>query len=298
MLMILTDESFQSSVCLSSDNSSSSTTPSSFHPSVQGLGLPFIPSSSSSSDFSKLSLPGSPCNSSSWRSCRLGAVEPMRRSSSLTRLSSGPDQNLSTTSGYRCGPDSHGSLDRRLLHGCRRDTDVYLPLSSSSFLSSSSMLRSPGADPFHRYRTSIKSRGLGSDLSLPSPVKHRLEISCRASPEAELLHLISPDPPPGHQADRGSAVQPDLRTQIWLTEQMVAKAKLDPGGELGQTGATRTEDCGNMLSPWQQEHQHQAGLNQTRDEYNNRKRREEVKRKDEQELSFFSVVHTLKEVRQ
>lgn len=97
-----------------------------------------------------------------------------------------------------------------------------------------------------------------------------------ALPEAELslgsgqvyglsLPVRQADSPLGHQADRGSPIQPAVRTQMWLTEQMEYKPKVEHGGELGQISGTGTEGCGGEgPSPWQQGHQQEMGLNQVR----------------------------------
>ncbi|KAF7647720.1 hypothetical protein LDENG_00167910, partial [Lucifuga dentata] len=175
--------------------------------------------------------------------------QPTRRWSSLTRLSCGADKNFTTAAGYQCSADSHGSLDRGLLHGYRKNTDLYLPLSSST-LSSSSLQRSPGAEPL--YKCSVKSIGLRRDVSLSSaltsPMRHNR--SYRASQHAEQAGGA------GLICGRKSATQPDL---TWLIQQVESNPKLE---DLCQTGVTGAEDCGVMLSPWRQEHQHESGHKQ------------------------------------
>lgn len=76
------------------------------------------------------------------------------------------------------------------------------------------------------------------------------------------------DSPLAHQTDRGSPIQTAVRTQMWLTEQMEYMPKVERGGKLGQINtATGTESCGaDGLSPWQQGHQQEPGLNQVRGE--------------------------------
>ncbi|KAG7239164.1 hypothetical protein INR49_029915 [Caranx melampygus] len=206
--------------------------------------------------------------------------QPIRRWSSLTKLSSGADNSSSRTSGYQYNPVSQGSLDRGLLYGYRKEprgsnVDLYLPL-SSSLLCHSLLQRSPGAGPSYHY--SSRSTGLDTGLSLSSalssPVRHSsLDMNFSALPEAKLSQggghvygLSIPkqaDSPLGHQTDRSSPIQPALRTQMWLTEQMEYRPKAERGSEPAQTGGMGTEGCGGdgPLS-WQQGHQQEPRLNQ------------------------------------
>ncbi|KAM3838002.1 centrosomal protein of 85 kDa-like, partial [Diretmus argenteus] len=290
------------------DQSSSSTTPSSFqllihHCSGQSGGgsLPtaHVMPSPSSSGSAKLSMPASPGSTSPWSSsCQLlmpatslapqGCLDmkdprPIRRWSSLTRLSAGADKNSTKGSGYRCNPDPHGSLDRGLLYGHRQDhvnsnMDPYLPSSSSSSLSQGLLLRSPGADPRYRYNLSAKPAGLGTDSSRPSalssPMKpSSLDLSYSALPESRgppgvggvsgLGVYSQRILPLGHQAGGGSPIQPAVRTQMWLSEQMEYRPRLEVGGGLGRTGGTGPEGSGGGVLPlWQQEQQQREKLQQ------------------------------------
>uniref|UniRef100_A0A3B5ADI6 Centrosomal protein 85, like n=1 Tax=Stegastes partitus TaxID=144197 RepID=A0A3B5ADI6_9TELE len=188
--------------------------------------------------------------------------QPIRRWSSLTKLSS--DRR---TSGLQSGPEGQGSLDRGLLYGYRKgsNVDLYLPL-SSSFICSSFLQRSPGAGPGYRYDRSGRSPGLEPDRplssALSSPVRHHnLDMNYGALPEAQVCQgggqvsgLGVPLPPP---ADRRSPIQPAVRTQMWLTEQMEYRPDVERGAELG------TEVYGgDGLSPWQPGLQPEPGLNQ------------------------------------
>lgn len=283
------------------DDSSSSTTPLSLQPlSQHPLGQDDLPIvhvmlSPSSSPYTSFRMPASPSSTGPWsRSCQLltpamsplGAPscldmkehQPIRRWSSLTKLSSGADKSSSRTSGDQYSPGSQGSLDRGLLYGYRKEplgsnVDLYLPL-SSSVLCHSLLQRSPGAGPCYRYHSS-RSNGLETDLSfssaLSSMVKHKsLDMSYSALPEAKVARggLSLPtqaDSPLAHQTDRGSPIQPAVRTQMWLTEQMEYRPKAEGGGQRGQISAPGTEGCGGdgPLS-CQQGHQQEPGLNQVR----------------------------------
>lgn len=297
--------SHSSSLCLPTDDSSSSTTPLSFQPLSQHHlgqdddGVPTVhvmPSPSSSPNTAFRTKPSS-SGAGHWsRSCQLltpamshlGAPscldmkdhQPIRRWSSLTKLSSGADNSSSRTSGYQYNPVSQGSLDRGLLYGYRKEprgsnVDLYLPL-SSSLLCHSLLQRSPGAGPSYHY--SSRSTGLDTGLSLSSalssPVRHSsLDMNFSALPEAKLSQggghvygLSIPkqgDSPLGHQTDRSSPIQPALRTQMWLTEQMEYRPKAERGSEPAHAGGMGTEGCGGdgPLS-WQQGHQQEPRLNQ------------------------------------
>ncbi|XP_029281575.1 centrosomal protein of 85 kDa-like isoform X2 [Cottoperca gobio] len=270
------------------DDSSSSTTPLSFQPLSQhhlgqddgAVPIVHVMLSPSSSPYTSFRMPASPSSTGRWsRSCQLltpavtplGAPscldmkdhQPLRRCSSLTKLSSGPDKSSTRTSGVQYNPDSQGSLDRSLLHGYRKEplgsnVDLYLPL-SSSLLCHSLLQRSPGAGPCYRYNHSSRSNGLETDRSLSSSpsssVKHNsLDMNYSALPEAKVSRggaqvygLSLPkqtDSALAHQTDRSSPIQPAVRTQMWLTEQMEYRPKVEGGGQLGQISATGTEGCG------------------------------------------------------
>ncbi|XP_029352146.1 centrosomal protein of 85 kDa-like isoform X3 [Echeneis naucrates] len=281
------------------DDSSSSTTPLPCQPLSQHLlsqdddGIPtvHVMSSPCSSPNASFRGPSSPSSTGHWnRSCQLVTPsishlgtsscldmkdqQPIRRWSSLTKLSSGTDKSSSRTFGYQYNPDSHGSLDRGLLYGYRKDPlgsnmDLYLPL-SSSLLSHCLLQRSPGAGPCYQYIGTSRSTGLDKGLplssSLSSPVrKNCLDMDYSATPKAKLCwggeQVFSPkqaDPPLGLHTDRRSPIQPAVRTQMWLTQQMECRPKAEHASEIG------IEGCGGDLSlPWQKGHHQQgAGLNQ------------------------------------
>ncbi|XP_047430246.1 centrosomal protein of 85 kDa-like isoform X3 [Mugil cephalus] len=285
------------------EDSSSSTTPLPFQPRSQyHLGMDddsiptvhVVPSPSSSPGFrmtasphntgrlptsSQLPSPAvSPLGTSSYLD--LKDHQPIRRWSSLNKLSSGADKSSSRTPGYQYNPDAQGSLDRGLLHRYRKEhsnMDLYLPL-SSSLMCSTLLQRSPGAGPSYRDDRSCRYTGLETDLSfssaLSSPIKQTsLDMKYTALPEAKLaweggqvcgLGLSKQvDIPLGHQADRSSPIQPAVRTQMWLAEQMEYRPKVERGNDLGQVSRTGTEGCGgDGLSPWQQGLQQEAGLDQ------------------------------------
>lgn len=70
----------------------------------------------------------------------------------------------------------------------------------------------------------------------------------------------SADSPLGHQTDRDSPIQPSVRTQIWLTEQMEYSSKAEHASEPGHISGANM--CGgDGLSPLQG-HQQELGLNQ------------------------------------
>lgn len=311
------------------DDSSSSTTPSSFQPLSQHLsgqggdgaggggGRPVVHvlPSPSKSHYSALRMPASPSGTVRWsRSCQMltptatspsGAPssrdlkdrQPIRRWSSLSKLSSGADPSSTRASVHQYNPESQGSLDRGLLYGYRKEprsvsTDLYLPL-ASSLRGYSVLQRSPGAAPCYWGKHS-RATGLDSDLSLcsalSSPIKHgSLDMNFGVSPETKLAlgagRPFSPfgvpklaDSPLGHQADRDSPIQPAVRTQMWLTEQMEYSAKGEHGGEHGPTAGG-----GNGLTPWQG-HPPDSGLNQV----SRQGRRVEVEERKQLRFSFFS----------
>uniref|UniRef100_A0A3Q2XK04 Centrosomal protein 85, like n=1 Tax=Hippocampus comes TaxID=109280 RepID=A0A3Q2XK04_HIPCM len=249
------------------DDSCSSTTPSSLrllsrrHSSQEdgfGSGVPVVhvkPSASTSSCGS-LRTTSSPTCTGRWaNSCPLSPPttsplaaqtgvdmqdkQPIRRWSSLTKLSSGVEKNSRKASVQHHSPGSHGSLDRGLLSGFRKEPralnrDLYLPL-SSSLLSHSLLQRSPGAGPCYWSKPSSKS-GLETDLSLSKLA----------------------DSPLGHPVDRDSPIQPAVRTQMWLTEQMEYSSKAEHAGELGQGGGGEAKVCGGEGASLEQ------GINQVK----------------------------------
>ncbi|KAI5615075.1 centrosomal protein of 85 kDa-like isoform X1, partial [Silurus asotus] len=131
--------------------------------------------SPSSSKLTTQSVPGSPWNSSQLSSPVSSPLDmkdprPVRRWSSLTRLS-GQEKSGRTS----CHQDSHGSLDRGLLH-TRADSS---PLKPST-----------------------------------------LDLSYSALPESRASLMTPRGHSLGQQAVGGSPIQPSVRTQMWLSEQM------------------------------------------------------------------------------
>ncbi|XP_061126077.1 centrosomal protein of 85 kDa-like [Syngnathus typhle] len=201
--------------------------------------------------------------------------QPIRRWSSLTKLSSGVEKNSKKTSVHQHSADSHGSLDRGLLYGYRKEPrglnrDLYLPL-SSSLLCHSLLQRSPGAGPYYWSKHSSRS-ALETDLSLSSslssPSKHSsLDMNHSSLAEAKMplggsqvygLSLSKlADSALGHPVDRDSPIQPAVRTQMWLTEQMEYSSKVEHGGENAQMVGSETKICGGDGAS------HGQGMNQT-----------------------------------
>ncbi|XP_026174336.1 centrosomal protein of 85 kDa-like isoform X2 [Mastacembelus armatus] len=242
---------------------------------VHGMPSPF------SSPNASFKIPASPTNTGCWsRSCQLlmpitsplGAPncldmkdhQPIRRWSSLNKLSCGSDKSCTKTD-YLYNPDLHGSLDRSL-YGYRKELlgsnmDLYLPLSSS--LPCSNLCLS-GAGPCYHYNYDIRSTDMetGKHLStaLSSSVKHNsLDINYSALPEAQRGRLAyglsvpkEAEPPLYHQTDRGSSVQPAVLTQMWLSEQMQYRTKAEHGYEVGQISGTGTECYGGGGPHWQE----------------------------------------------
>ncbi|XP_077443249.1 centrosomal protein of 85 kDa-like isoform X5 [Stigmatopora argus] len=184
--------------------------------------------------------------------------QPIRRCSSLTKLPSGMDKNSSKTSVHSPSTDSHDSLDRGLFYSCRKEynvlnRDLYLPVSSS--LLSHSFQRSPGSGPsyWNKHRSGFETdRSQSSTLS--SPIKHNsLDMNYTSLAEAkralvrDQVYSLSlsklADSPLSHPVDRESPIQPAVRTQMWLTEQMEYSLKAQHG-ELGQVHGTETKVCG------------------------------------------------------
>uniref|UniRef100_A0A8C1XYG0 Centrosomal protein 85, like n=1 Tax=Cyprinus carpio TaxID=7962 RepID=A0A8C1XYG0_CYPCA len=192
---------------------------------------------------SKLSTPSAP--TSPWSSCQLPSPldspldmkdpRPVRRWSSLTRLTGQEKSAPSGRPSYRMDP--HGSLDRGVLYGYRQD-----PLYSDSFLSESLHKLSTNSD-FTKYDLGSSNTLGKTDSSCSSPLKpSTLDLTYSALPESKspTIGLAGPGqrgPTLRHQAVGGSPIQPAVRTQMWLSEQMEYR----PG----------PEGCGS----WQQEQQ-------------------------------------------
>ncbi|XP_051511109.1 centrosomal protein of 85 kDa-like isoform X1 [Myxocyprinus asiaticus] len=234
------------------DHSSSSGTLS-FQPLRSQSSIPtahVMPSPSSS----KLSVPSAP--TSPWSSCQLPSPldspldmkdpRPVRRWSSLTRLTG---QEKSTPSGkpsYRMDP--HGSLDRGVLYGYRQD-----PLYLDGFHSSQGLHKLSNNSDFSNKYELGGSNALGkTDSTCSSPLKpSTLDLTFSALPESKTptSGLVGPGqrgPTLRHQAVGGSPIQPAVRTQMWLSEQMEYR----PG----------PEGCG--VRSWQQEQQQRERLRQ------------------------------------
>uniref|UniRef100_A0A8C1H1J0 Centrosomal protein 85 like n=1 Tax=Cyprinus carpio carpio TaxID=630221 RepID=A0A8C1H1J0_CYPCA len=205
-----------------------------------------MPSPSSS----KLGVPSAP--TSPWSSCQLPSPldspldmkdpRPVRRWSSLTRLTGQEKSAPSGRPSYRMDP--HGSLDRGVLYGYRQD-----PLYSDGFLSESLHKLSTNSD-FTKYDLGSSNTLGKTDSSCSSPLKpSTLDLSYSALPESKTptMGLAVPGqrgPTLRHQAVGGSPIQPAVRTQMWLSEQMEYR----PG----------PEGCGS----WQQEQQQRERLRQ------------------------------------
>nr|XP_046147504.1 centrosomal protein of 85 kDa-like isoform X1 [Oncorhynchus gorbuscha] len=264
----------------SAEDQSGSSTTLSFQPLCSQGSLPtahVMPSPSSGSKLSTVLSPGgspwsscqlpSPLNSpldmkdprpvSPWSSCQLPSPldspldmkdpRPVRRWSSLTRLSVQEKSSPVGRAAYR--PDPHGSLDRGMLYGYMQD-----PLRPTEpYLSQGLHLRSPGAEARYKYPLSTKTE---SHSACSSPLKpNTLDLTYSALPETKHpgVGLTVPSQrglPLGHQAVGGSPIQPAVRTQMWLSEQMEYRPP-GPGTEL----------CGG-LSAWQQEQQQRERLRQ------------------------------------
>ncbi|XP_036405353.1 centrosomal protein of 85 kDa-like isoform X1 [Megalops cyprinoides] len=213
-----------------------------------------MPSPSPSS--SKLSTPPA---GGSWSACPLpGGLEapldmkdprPVRRWSSLTRLSGAGLDKGSPVGRPAYRGDVHGSLDRGLLFGYRSE---HLQHGSDSSLGLH-RLASSASEPRYRYDLCGKAEPSG-----PSPLKpNTLDLTYSALPESKPLAAGHQSPgqrglPLGHpQAVGGSPIQPAVRTQMWLSEQMHSNpVEYRAGPEL----------CGH--APWQQEQQQRERLRQ------------------------------------
>ncbi|XP_033847325.1 centrosomal protein of 85 kDa-like [Periophthalmus magnuspinnatus] len=159
--------------------------------------------------------------------------EPIRKSSSLNKLSSWAVYDSTRTYSNTKNIDLQGSLDRGLLKGFKKDTsanktDFYLPL-TSSLRCNSSLLRSPGSGPCHYYKLSRKSTNVESDRTLhrsasafSSPIKHNL-FTGFTSPQDLCSRSLSEQPPFDYP------LQPEVRTQMWLSEQLAYKPKFEVG---------------------------------------------------------------------
>uniref|UniRef100_A0A3B3BZ22 Centrosomal protein 85, like n=1 Tax=Oryzias melastigma TaxID=30732 RepID=A0A3B3BZ22_ORYME len=240
-----------------------------------------ITPSSSFSPGSGCRTPASPHSAGRWtqswyspkaRSSQMGAPscldlkdpQPIRRWSSFTKLSSGSEKNSTRTSSFQYNADAQGSLDRGLQYGSRKacrstSMDFYLPLSSISTCSTT-LQRSPGASPSSWYQHSSRSLGLDMDRfpssAHSSPLKQSsLDVKYAPSTEPNMARggghgfglsfSKSAERSLVQKGERTSPIQPAVRTQMWLTEQMEYRPKSEPGSDADE------------LSPWQQ------GLNQT-----------------------------------
>nr|XP_683028.4 centrosomal protein of 85 kDa-like isoform X2 [Danio rerio] len=219
---------------------------------------------------SKLSAPSAP--SSPWSSsCQLPSPldipldmkdpRPVRRWSSLTRLTAQEKPSPTNRPSHRTDP--HGSLDRGVLYGYRHD-----PQYSDGFISENLLKLST-----NKYDLGSSNTLGKSDSCCSSPLKpSTLDLSFSALPESKT-------PPVGlattgqrgssslrQQAVGGSPIQPAVRTQMWLSEQMEYR----PG----------PDGCGS----WQQEQQQQ---------------RERLRQDSEQMLSGASLpVNTLVKIKE
>ncbi|KAL0967400.1 hypothetical protein UPYG_G00251750 [Umbra pygmaea] len=233
------------------EDQSSSSTPLSFQPLRSQGSIPtahVMPSPSLGSKLSTLPSPGgSPWSSPIDSPLDMKDPRPVRRWSSLTRLSGQEKSSPSGRGAYRSDP--HGSLDRGILYGYRQD-----PLGSADpYLSTGLHLRSPGAEARYKYPLSTKT---DFHTACSSPLKpNTLDLNYSALPEtnnpgAGLTVPSTRSLPLGHQAVGGSPIQPAVRTQMWLSEQMEYRPP-GPGAEM----------CGGLLA-WQQEQQQRERLRQ------------------------------------
>ncbi|KAM3602496.1 uncharacterized protein V6R79_005227 [Siganus canaliculatus] len=187
--------------------------------------------------------------------------QPIRRSSSLNKLSSGTDKSFTKS---HHDPLSQESMDRKWLCEYRQGR-----LGSNPEI----CLRSPGARPYYRFNHSSGSDGLETGLprssALTSPVKYlTLDNSHRALPESKLdkrtksSEVYSPSlinhtesPQDLQTTGTGSRPQSSVRTQMWLTEQV----KCGPMGKhalnLGHINTRTVGDDAEQLVSQQQEHQ-------------------------------------------
>ncbi|CAL1585425.1 unnamed protein product [Knipowitschia caucasica] len=182
--------------------------------------------------------------------------EPMRKSSSLNKLSSWAVYDSTRSSSSSKTSDLQGSLDRSLLKNYRKDTvksDFYLPL-TSPLRCNSSLLRSPGSGPCHYYKLSRKSES--SDRSLrrstsafSSPIKHNL-FTGFSSPQE-----------PCEQPPFDHPLQPEVRTQMWLSEQLAYKPKFEVG-KLEKSGNLPSENYGDKITRQQGMSPLKSGLKQ------------------------------------
>lgn len=217
---------------------------------------------------SRLRTPVSPHSSGPWsRFCPLNTAascsletqnqldlkdhQPIRRSSSFTKLSTGSEKTPSWTPIGPYSSGTQGSLDRGLLNSYRKrnqtsNLDLYLPLSSSRTYSSF-LQASPGSSPSFHYSHSTRSSAQSSPAKQSS-----LDLNHSAEPPLRGRQVCGPglDSPLGLDFDRESPIQAAVRTQMWLTEQMEHRSNVDPGP--GET--SRPEGCGlDGFSSWSQE---------------------------------------------
>ncbi|XP_076127806.1 centrosomal protein of 85 kDa-like isoform X2 [Alosa pseudoharengus] len=201
---------------------------------------------------------------------------PVRRWSSLTRLSVGGEKQsgggggsgvggggMTPVSGRHAGagsyriPDSHGSLDRGLLHGYRlhesQSSDAFLLLGRYDTQPSGGGGIGGGGGSGSCSRT---------DSCRSSPLKpSTLDLNYSALPESKQPHAGPAVASPGLQGGGqrggvsvsvgGSPIQPAVRTQMWLSEQMEYR----PGA---------ADACGGglALGAWQQEQQQRERMRQ------------------------------------
>ncbi|XP_008310887.2 centrosomal protein of 85 kDa-like isoform X2 [Cynoglossus semilaevis] len=184
---------------------------------------------------------------------------PMRRCSSLTKLSSVADKSTAKTLGHLYNPGFQGSLDRGLFNHhkkvCGSKVDLHLPLTSSS--SSHNLLQySVGSLPCNHYTRSPGSRALSlSPSSLTSPVKHpSLDNSLSALTAAEVGYsgrqLYGLSSCVGPYVGESSLTSPSLSKTMFLTDQYKPTAECQKSA-----GARKT-------SPGKQRHQQEPGLHQ------------------------------------
>ncbi|KAL4649124.1 centrosomal protein of 85 kDa-like isoform X4 [Arapaima gigas] len=169
---------------------------------------------------------------------------PVRRWSSLTRLAGSEKSTMRGITSNRV--ETHGSLDRGLQYSSRLGSLQHGLETFRLDDSLGSHTVSPGAEPCYRYDPSgtLESRAT-------SPLKpSTLDLTFSALPESRTpvtpLHTTGQQRGKslGHKAVGGSPIQPAVRTQMWLSEQMHTNPVDYRSGP---------DPCGG--SPWLQEQQ-------------------------------------------
>ncbi|KPP71397.1 centrosomal protein of 85 kDa-like [Scleropages formosus] len=168
---------------------------------------------------------------------------PVRRWSSLTRLAGSEKTSMRGVIGSRV--EAHGSLDRGLQYSSRLGSLQHSLETFRLDSSPGSHTFSPGAESCYRYEPSATL-----ESGVTSPLKpSTLDLTFSALPESRTP--VTPLHTPGqrstslgHKSVGGSPIQPAVRTQMWLSEQMHSNPVEYRSGQ---------DPCGG--SPWLQEQQ-------------------------------------------